>query len=189
MKYRLLIPCVLLALSACHHPGSSAAATATDTVSFPNVQLFLEDQFKKMDAQASALTLYETHNGKFDSSLIGVRDARQIVSPFLSADAGDNAGSGQYTRSVFPDSVHHRTIISFEAEGDSTALNRVDVFLDSGTNDIRQLYLQYTQHFPDSSIRQQLIWKTDQEFSLIITVDKSQYTADFRKQKVVWKRP
>jgi hypothetical protein len=189
MKYCLFIPFVLLVLSACHHPGSATAATATDTVSFPNIQLFLDDQFKKIDAQGTSLSLYETHNGAYDSSLIGVRDARQMVSPFIASSAEDNPANGQYTRSVFPDSVHHRTIISFEAEGDSAALNRVDVFLDSGTNDIRQLYLQCTQHFPDSSIRQQLIWKTDQEFSLIVTVDKSQYTADFRKQKVVWKRP
>lgn len=184
-KLRLFVPVALLALGACRNQGSPVT-TATDTVSFPNVQIFLDGQLKKMDSLQASLMLYDTRNKSADSSLIGVPEARQLLAPFLS---NDPATTGQYTRSVFPDSAHHRTIVSFEAEGDSTPLSRVDVFLDSGSDDIRQLYLQYVVQAPDSSVRRQLIWKTDQDFTLITTVDKSQYTADFRKQKVVWKRP
>ncbi|TDX00098.1 hypothetical protein [Dinghuibacter silviterrae] len=178
MKLRVLIVvCVLL--GACQNRTGSAVPTGTDTVSFPNVQLFLENQFKEIDSLGVTLMAYKLH----DTTPIGVAEARQMIAVFLNTQDA----SGQYTRAVFPDSVHHRTIISFEA--DSVPLNRVDVFLDSGTNIIRQLYLQHTRQSGDSSIRQQLIWKTGQEFTLITTVDKDQNTADFHKQRVVWKRP
>jgi hypothetical protein len=182
MKLRVLIVLCVLS-SACHNPQGGASVPVTDTVSFPNIQSYLDNQFKKIDSLGGTLSEYKLH----DTVAIGIPEARQMIAVFLTN--GEEQSSGQYTRSVFPDSVHHRTIISFEAEGDSVPLNRVDVFLDSGTNVIRQLYLQHTQQSGDSSIRQQLIWKTDQEFTLITTVDKSQYTADFHKQRVVWKHP
>lgn len=178
MKICLFLTCLLFALGGCHFAGK-VTASDTDTVSFPNIQLFLEGQFKKMDSLHATLTLYDDK----DTSTIGLNDARQLLTPFMDMDASES--NGQYTRTVIPDSSHHRTIISFEA--DSVPLNRVDVFLDSGSHAIGQLYIQYIQAAPDSSIRHQLIWKTDSTFTLITNVDhENQYPSGMHKQKVAW---
>lgn len=166
--------------SSCRSTGGSS----TDTVSFPNISQFLSGQFRKMDSLGSGLTLWDTHKGISDSSRIRVEEARNLVAPFMGEDG--TGGADRYSRRVLPDSSHHRTIVSYEAEGDSMPLGRIDVYLDSGSSDIRQLYLQYMSRVADSTIRLQLIWKTDREFTLIRTVEKNQYTADMRKQKVAW---
>ncbi|HTJ14200.1 MAG TPA: hypothetical protein VL547_19310 [Dinghuibacter sp.] len=181
MKMCILGVCLLVSVSSCHFGGKGTAST-TDTVSFPNIQIYLEGQFKKMDSLHASLMLY----GDRDSSAIGIDDARQLITPFMNTD--ENTSNGQYTRTVIQDSSHHRTIISFEAAGDSIPLNRVDVFLNSGSSVIGQLYIQYVQAGPDSSIRHQLIWKTDSSFTVITNVDhENQYPSGMRRQKVTWK--
>lgn len=176
---------ILVLAAACRNGGSSSPAEAeTDTVSFPNVRFYLDGQFRKMDSLKTSLTLYDLHHGAFDSTRIGVAEARKMAAPFLSADPGALA---QYTRSVFPDSIHHGRIVSYEARVDSEGLHRVDVFLDSATGRPSQLYLQYASGAPDSLTRLQLIWRMDQDFTLITTLDRNEYTADIRKQKVVWR--
>jgi|GEM_PF-5660134 hypothetical protein len=170
---------ILFLFTACHQGSSVSDVSHNDTISFPNVSLFLQEQLKKMDAP----TLYETHNGKSDTTPITTADVQKMLSVFMSPDQG----AGQYTRTMLPDSAHHRTIISFEAEGDSVALSRVDVFLDETSRDITQLYLQYFA--PGTASQTQLLWKTDSTFTLIQTQDKGQYTSDLQKQTVVWKKP
>lgn len=183
-----LILFLAMTFFSCHNAGGTGATgQPVDTISFPNIGQFLAGQFKKIDSLGSNLTIWDTHKGKTDSALIGTTDARNLVSVFMGNDeSAAQSPVGQYTRNVLPDSSHHSTIISYEAEGDSVPLSRVDVFVDSGSSNIRELYLQYMDRRADSTIRLQLIWKTDKEFTLIRTVDKNQYTADMRKQKVSW---
>jgi hypothetical protein len=179
----------IVLLGSCHSgaPSVPSAEEERDTASFQAVGVFLEGQLKKMELPGTALTTYRSHNGKSDSAHLATTEPRHIISPFLRL--GNQVDHSRYTRSVFQDSTHHETIVSYEAVSDSDAFNRVDVFTDAATGVIRQLYLQYIDRVPDSTIRLQLIWKTDQDFTLITTIDRNQFTADLRKQKVVWNRP
>ena len=169
----------LFLFTACHQGSSVSDVSHEDTISFPNVSLFLQGQLKKMDSPI----LFETHNGKSDTTPLTPEDVQKMLSIFMAPEQG----TGQYSRTVLPDSAHHRTIISFEAEGDSVALSRVDVFVDETSQEIRQLYLQYFT--PGTASQTQLLWKTDSTFTLIQTEDKGQYTSDLQKQTVVWKKP
>jgi hypothetical protein len=174
-------------IQSCHNTGGPATEERTsDSLSVPNTSRFMERQFRQMDSLNTSLMMYKTENGKADSGMISLSDAKKLLTPFLGLDTASGLSTTQYSRNVFADSSQHRTVTSYEATSDSAALTRVDIYTDSGSGDIRQLYLQYQTQAPDSSIRLQLIWKTDQDFTLIRTVDKHQYTVAIRKQKVIW---
>jgi len=174
----------------CHansrHVGNVGAGDSIANPTFLPVTAFLQEQVKKLEVLPVDPALFNTHNGKRDSGSIKTASIREMTAPFLAAGFGDPASQPLYKESTFTDSSHHRLVYSYEALGDSTALNKVDVYVDPGTNDIRQVYMQYITYTPDSSIRKQLIWETDRNFTLITSVDRHEYTADMRKQKVVW---
>jgi hypothetical protein len=191
MNFRICI-LALLTMGACH---SKSPSEGTD-VRGDSVLAFLHGQISRLDAGTASLTLYNTHNGKEDSSHIRTSDVQSMTAPFLVALSSLSTGQGTasgwaslYKESSFPDSSNYRTVISFQALSDSTPLNMVDVYINPDTKSIRKMYLQYSLHRADSSVSKQLIWETDKSFTLITTIDKNEYTADLLQQKVVWDKP
>jgi hypothetical protein len=189
MNLRSICPVLLLVVlgAACHRDqgGDGAPGAGKDTTSYETVHDFLAAQLKGLDSTRPSLTLYDTHNGKADSSLISPAALRALTLPFLNVQAGPWS-STLYNRSTFEDSVHHLRIISYEAAADTLPLNRMDVSVDPDTREIRRLYIQVVEGGPDSTVRNQLIWKAGQSCTLITTVDKNGYTQGIHTQRVVW---
>jgi len=174
---------MLLAAGACHPKGGHGQVSGVGD----SATIFLKGQVDQLAAATGPLTLYSTHNGKEDSTRVQVGDIRTMTAPFLTALSALSVSS--YKESTFPDSSNHRTVISYQALGDSTPLDMVDVYIDPDTKAIRKMYLQYIVYQADSGIRRQLIWEADKRFTLITTVDKNEYTADLLQQKVIWSKP
>jgi hypothetical protein len=171
-------------LEACsfHKGGSSVFGGGVDTSGIMDFHGFLNGELKLLDAGKS-MVMYAVDNGKRDTTQVHAATVREMAAPFVQAVFGTQYAA-RYTRSSFEDSSHQQLILSYEATGDSTALNRVDLFLDSATGQIRQVYLQYNLTAADSSIRRQLIWKAGRNVTLITSIDRHQYTSELRKQQV-----
>jgi hypothetical protein len=172
----------------CKHrlDGNSSSSGKEYSVFMPSVRHFLEGQVERLKAVTVPLSVSNMHNGKEDVVPFQTDSLTSMLAPFVLPGADDASTSDLYTRSTFPDSSHHRMVVSYQAQNDSTSLNRVDIYLDPDSKDIRQLYLQCSRTEGDSLVRQQLIWKADRSFTLIRTIEKHDFTSDIRQQKVIW---
>jgi hypothetical protein len=178
--------CMVMAIACKQNSGTSGSA-GKDAFSYPFIQQLIAHQIDSLDSSGQSLTYVDIHHGKQDSSMAKASTVRDLLVSFLQpSGATQDWAPEKYRKAQFMDSVHHLKIMSYEAINDTTKLNRVDVSLDSATGAIRQLYIQQVVTTQDSTIREQLIWKADQFFSLITMVDKHEYTSDIRKQKFIW---
>lgn len=189
MKYSTLILLASIFLIGCQSKTGKQSGNTPISGSNKNffpVTSYLQEQVNKLDSFPGALIMVSTHNGMLDSGYIQAADVRSMVKSFFKPDFRSPASTGVYSEKSFEDKSTQSVIITYEAITDTATLSRADVYIDPDKNAIKRLYLVRTINSSDSTIQQQLLWQTDQNFTLITTINKDGYATDMHQQKVLW---
>ena len=192
MKYPafVLLTGAVLSFAACGHSNSPEATVAKDSVINPYFPVadVLESEILYVDSTPTALWKYVTHNGRTDSSFIGVPEYNSLAIQFLPPEIRDSGWEQHFTETSFSDKTTRSITFTYSPKEKSQGVQRVDVLTTPGerAQEVRTIYVEQSQISGDSLILRKMLWTSKTSFQIVTLTRVKGQTEDERQVKVVW---
>lgn len=193
MKYLVfLLMAGGIAFAACGHSSPSAAPAQQDSTDLANpffpVADYLESEILSVDSTPTALLKYVTHNGRTDSSFIGVPEFNALALQFLPVQLRDGRWDRHFTETSFSDKTTRSITFTYSPKDSGSEVQRVDVMTTAGrrAQEVRSIYVEVGHVAGDSFVLRKMLWKSRISFQIVtLTRVKAQHP-DEQVVRVVW---
>ena len=161
-------------------------ANKTDTTKFFQVSEFVRSQIEEVNETPYFIYRINRTGGREDSSAINTATFNQISSNFLNPDINNTELKKQYTESIFHDQTTKSFTISYSTSNKDLQIQNVEVLLKEDGQTVKRLFMRKFLNYQDSSIIEQLSWKTGQSFEINRLIQKRDNKETSSQTIVVW---
>lgn len=176
----LAITFFLLALTSCTNKE------AKEKANFMDVAGYLKGQLAYLDTVPLALlktTLRDTIYT--DSVFIQKNQLLSLVTPYLSSQLEKGSFENSFEETSFADATINTITLTYNALDKNLPIQRIDVYVNPETEQIKRIYLVRQEQKKDTSVSQQLIWRHNAGCTLITTSQTKQQEL-IRNEKISW---
>ncbi|MDQ6814601.1 MAG: hypothetical protein M3040_12745 [Bacteroidota bacterium] len=162
-------------------------AKANDTTKFFQLNQYLQEQIKEVNATPFFIYKIDIRNGKKDSTPINTLAFNQVSNQFLTPDINDSAIKKYYKENIFEDQTTKGFTISYTTTNKALQLQNEDILLKEDGQTVKRILLRKYQNYPDSSAIEQLSWKPGESFQVNRSVQKGNVESSLQTT-IVWNK-
>lgn len=187
-KLLALIPLFILTLFACRQKTNEQKQeiVTPDTTSFFHVNQFIEGEIAEVNKTPYFIFKKTITNDRKDSTPINSAQFTNLAQPFLTANISQPPLKQHYKESIFFDETTRNYAISYTASKKDLQVQLVDVLLDEDAESVKRIFIRKFYNYPDSSVIEQLSWKTGQSFQINRLVQIAGDKEKSYQTNVVW---
>lgn len=160
--------------------------TIVDTSKFFQVSQYINSQIEEVKKVPYYIYKLDIVNGKQDSSVINNTTFGQLAAQFLKPDINDEKLKPNYKESIFEDQTTASVTFNYSAKDKDLELQNVDVILASDRETVKRLMMRKYYNYKDSSVIEQLSWKTGERFIINRAVQLPDNVEVQKQTIVVW---
>lgn len=160
--------------------------TIVDTSKFFQVSQYINSQIEEVKKVPYYIYKLDIVNGKQDSSVINNTTFGQLAAQFLKPDINDEKLKPNYKESIFEDQTTASVTFNYSAKDKDLELQNVDVILASDHETVKRLMMRKYYNYKDSSVIEQLSWKTGERFIINRAVQLPDNVEVQKQTIVVW---
>ena len=189
--FRVLIPGLLVILSACHSKNTKVASTANKEESpeiFP-VTSFLKGQLRQTDSLPVTPLKTVTVNGHTDSSWLKRESIRQFAAPFIKPVIDSINMFPYFAGKSFLDQTINAVTLSYDPViklPDDLLLRHWDVYINPQDGTVERIYLVKEAIEDSGNVITQLTWKVSKWCSIRTIIQKPGKEPQIREEKMTW---
>jgi hypothetical protein len=175
----VILICLITAISCNSKPPKEKA-------NFMDVAAYLKGQLAYLDTVPLALlktTLKDTVYS--DSVFIKKEELRSLVDAYLVSQLEKEAFENSFEETSFMDATINTITLTYQAIDKELPLQRIDVYVDPETQEIKRMYLVRQEQKKDTSLSQQLLWKHNSSCT-IITSQQLKGQETITNEKIAW---
>jgi hypothetical protein len=178
--FRAVILIVILTAGSCNNKPPKEKAN------FMDVAGYLKGQLAYLDTVPLALlktTLKDTMYT--DSVFIKKEELRSLVDSYLVSQLEKEAFENSFEETSFMDATINTITLTYQAVDKELPVQRIDVYVDPETQEIKRMYLVRQEQKKDTSFSQQLLWKHNSSCTVISTQQVKQQET-ITNEKISW---
>jgi hypothetical protein len=152
---------------------SENLVATTDTISFYPLASYIKDQVKYFDSTRVRFSVVTTEGTIKDSISNQLAAIMPMIQSFMEADISDSIQKINYKESVFRDAGTASLNINYTPINTSAPIRNIDILMDDQTSLIKRLFIRKQFQTNDTTITEQLSWKTNEGFTTSISKEAS----------------
>jgi hypothetical protein len=152
---------------------SENLVATTDTTSFYPLASYIKDQVKYFDSTRVRFSVVTTEGTIKDSISTQLAAIMPMIQSFMEADISDSIQKINYKESVFRDAGTASLNINYTPLNTSVPIRNIDILMDDQTSLIKRLFIRKQFQTNDTTITEQLSWKTNEGFTTSISKEAS----------------
>ncbi|HEX4956724.1 MAG TPA: hypothetical protein VFV46_00995 [Lacibacter sp.] len=166
--------------------GSCSDKPSKEKAGFMDVAGYLKGQLAYLDTVPLALlktTLQDTVYT--DSVFIQKAQLRTAITPYLQSQLDKEQFESSFEETSFLDASINTVTLTYNAINNNLPIQRIDVYVDPETEQIKRVYLVRQELKKDTSVSQQLLWRHNSGCTFITTYQTKQqeFTTN---EKISW---
>ena len=168
----IFITCfICVIITACNNSKAPSINNAAppDTTSFYPIATYFAGQLKHFDSSKAKYSLVTTEGIKKDSMLVTSAAIQELVRSFSAADISDSIQKKNYKESVFRDAGTASFNINYTPLNALVPVRNIDILIDEQTSLIKRIFIRKQYLVADTTVTEQLSWKTNEGFSKSIS--------------------
>jgi hypothetical protein len=160
---------------------------AKEKANFIDVASYLKGQLAYLDTVPFAILKTSLKDTVYtDSVFITKEQLRSVVDAYLLPQLEKEAFENSFEESSFMDAGINTITLTYNALDKSLPLQRVDVYVNPETQQIKRLYLVRQQQIKDTSVSQQLLWNHNSSCTVITTLQTGREQEKITTEKITW---
>jgi hypothetical protein len=167
------IVCMMAAACSNSKEESENLVATTDTTSFYPLASYIKDQVKYFDSTRVRFSVVTTEGSIKDSISTQLAAIMPMIQSFMEADISDSVQKINYKESVFRDAGTASLNINYTPINTSAPIRNIDILMDDQTSLIKRLFIRKQFQTNDTTITEQLSWKTNEGFTTSISKEAS----------------
>jgi len=167
------IVCMMAAACSNSKEESENLVATTDTTSFYPLASYIKDQVKYFDSTRVRFSVVTTEGTIKDSISTQLAAIMPMIQSFMEADISDSIQKINYKESVFRDAGTASLNINYTPLNTSVPIRNIDILMDDQTSLIKRLFIRKQFQTNDTTITEQLSWKTNEGFTTSISKEAS----------------
>ena len=167
------IVCMMAAACSNSKEESENLVATTDTTSFYPLASYIKDQVKYFDSTRVRFSVVTTEGTIKDSISTQLAAIMPMIQSFMEADISDSVQKINYKESVFRDAGTASLNINYTPINTSVPIRNIDILMDDQTSVIKRLFIRKQFQTNDTTITEQLSWKTNEGFTTSISKEAS----------------
>ena len=167
------IVCMMAAACSNSKEESENLVATTDTTSFYPLASYIKDQVKYFDSTRVRFSVVTTEGTIKDSISTQLAAIMPMIQSFMEADISDSVQKINYKESVFRDAGTASLNINYTPINTSVPIRNIDILMDDQTSLIKRLFIRKQFQTNDTTITEQLSWKTNEGFTTSISKEAS----------------
>ncbi|MEY4552184.1 MAG: hypothetical protein RL099_512 [Bacteroidota bacterium] len=167
------IVCMMAAACSNSKEESENLVATTDTISFYPLASYIKDQVKYFDSTRVRFSVVTTEGTIKDSISNQLAAIMPMIQSFMEADISDSIQKINYKESVFRDAGTASLNINYTPINTSAPIRNIDILMDDQTSLIKRLFIRKQFQTNDTTITEQLSWKTNEGFTTSISKEAS----------------
>jgi hypothetical protein len=167
------IVCMMAASCSNSKEESENLVATTDTTSFYPLASYIKDQVKYFDSTRVRFSVVTTEGTIKDSISTQLAAIMPMIQSFMEADISDSVQKINYKESVFRDAGTASLNINYTPINTSAPIRNIDILMDDQTSLIKRLFIRKQFQTNDTTITEQLSWKTNEGFTTSISKEAS----------------
>ncbi|MEY3675532.1 MAG: hypothetical protein RL731_694 [Bacteroidota bacterium] len=167
------IVCMMVAACSNSKEESENLVATTDTTSFYPLASYIKDQVKYFDSTRVRFSVVTTEGTIKDSISTQLAAIMPMIQSFMEADISDSIQKINYKESVFRDAGTASLNINYTPLNTSVPIRNIDILMDDQTSVIKRLFIRKQFQTNDTTITEQLSWKTNEGFTTSISKEAS----------------
>ena len=167
------IVCMMAAACSNSKEESENLVATTDTTSFYPLASYIKDQVKYFDSTRVRFSVVTTEGTIKDSISTQLAAIMPMIQSFMEADISDSIQKINYKESVFRDAGTASLNINYTPLNTSVPIRNIDILMDDQTSVIKRLFIRKQFQTNDTTITEQLSWKTNEGFTTSISKEAS----------------
>lgn len=167
------IVCMMAAACSNSKEESENLVATTDTTSFYPLASYIKDQVKYFDSTRVRFSVVTTEGTIKDSISAQLAAIMPMIQSFMEADISDSVQKINYKESVFRDAGTASLNINYTPINTSVPIRNIDILMDDQTSLIKRLFIRKQFQTNDTTITEQLSWKTNEGFTTSISKEAS----------------
>ena len=167
------IVCMMAAACSNSKEESENLVATTDTTSFYPLASYIMDQVKYFDSTRVRFSVVTTEGSIKDSISTQLAAIMPMIQSFMEADISDSVQKINYKESVFRDAGTASLNINYTPINTSAPIRNIDILMDDQTSLIKRLFIRKQFQTNDTTITEQLSWKTNEGFTTSISKEAS----------------
>ncbi len=167
------IVCMMAASCSNSKEESENLVATTDTTSFYPLASYIKDQVKYFDSTRVRFSVVTTEGTIKDSISTQLAAIMPMIQSFMEADISDSVQKINYKESVFRDAGTASLNINYTPINTSVPIRNIDILMDDQTSLIKRLFIRKQFQTNDTTITEQLSWKTNEGFTTSISKEAS----------------
>jgi hypothetical protein len=167
------IVCMMAAACSNSKEESENLVATTDTTSFYPLASYIKDQVKYFDSTRVRFSVVTTEGTIKDSISTQLAAIMPMIQSFMEADISDSVQKINYKESVFRDAGTASLNINYTPINTSAPIRNIDILMDDQTSLIKRLFIRKQFQTNDTTITEQLSWKTNEGFTTSISKEAS----------------
>ncbi|MEN9976146.1 MAG: hypothetical protein RIR36_306 [Bacteroidota bacterium] len=167
------IVCMMVAACSNSKEESENLVATTDTTSFYPLASYIKDQVKYFDSTRVRFSVVTTEGTIKDSISTQLAAIMPMIQSFMEADISDSIQKINYKESVFRDAGTASLNINYTPINTSAPIRNIDILMDDQTSLIKRLFIRKQFQTNDTTITEQLSWKTNEGFTTSISKEAS----------------
>ena len=171
--YIACIVCMMAAACSNSKEESENLVATTDTTSFYPLASYIKDQVKYFDSTRVRFSVVTTEGTIKDSISTQLAAIMPMIQSFMEADISDSIQKINYKESVFRDAGTASLNINYTPLNTSVPIRNIDILMDDQTSVIKRLFIRKQFQTNDTTITEQLSWKTNEGFTTSISKEAS----------------
>ena len=171
--YIACIVCMMAAACSNSKEESENLVATTDTTSFYPLASYIKDQVKYFDSTRVRFSVVTTEGTIKDSISTQLAAIMPMIQSFMEADISDSVQKINYKESVFRDAGTASLNINYTPINTSAPIRNIDILMDDQTSLIKRLFIRKQFQTNDTTITEQLSWKTNEGFTTSISKEAS----------------
>jgi hypothetical protein len=164
MRFNFILPILLLLFFSCKEAKKEHEKHI-------NVFGYIKGQLAHIDTVPYGIVSLKLRDTvAIDSTYIDAKQLRAIVKPFMDEELEEDYFNENFTQSVFGDATIGTITISYLSKREKEPIERMDVYANPQTGDIRQVYILKRANEKEKSGKKQLLWVHNQGFTIYESV-------------------
>jgi hypothetical protein len=189
MKISILCFIAALAIFGCTNNSASdndSTAGHTDSTMFFQTSVIIKRDINELDSTPYFIYKIDQVNDKKDSTSINTNSFKELASRFLKPDITSKELKPYYRESIFEDKTIGGFTITYRAVDEEQEVRSVDILLKEDGRTVKNIFIRKFFNYGDSSAIEQLIWKPQERFQIIRSVQKKDNSENNHQTLVVW---